>query len=129
MMNFDEVNIEQVNLQTQSCKYDKPPSKSATESQPKVSIEPLQTPNSTLQIPQPKFEVTPKIPKGSLHRNATSSKATNIYSIVDDLVQSPTTMSMLEVLQTFPSQRKYLLYSLGDLDLQDDQMIIFHVDK
>lgn len=44
-------------------------------------------------------------------------------------MQSHVAMSMLEVLQTCPSQQKYLLSSLGIVDPLDDRLIIFDVDK
>jgi len=97
-MNSDEVNIKQVNHQTRSCQYHKPPAKSKTESQPQVSIEPLSSSNGTLQIPSPKVEVIPKIPKGPLCWNTTSIKVAHTYSIVNDLVQYLFAMSMMEVL-------------------------------
>ena len=98
MMNFYEVNPSHINLQTWSRQYDKPSTSSATESKTKVSIEPLMTPNDPLQIPQPKFEAIPNIPTGPLHCDTASNQATHTYSIVDDLVESPAAMSMLEVL-------------------------------
>lgn len=123
MINFKEVKTKQVNLQTWSHQYNKPPAKLVTDSHPKVSIEPLLSPNGTLQIPPPKIEVPPKIPKGPLHRNVSSSKAALTYNIVDDLVQSLISMSMLEFLQTCQSQWKVLLFSLGIMDPSDDHMI------
>ena len=51
------------------------------------------------------------------------------YSIVDDLAQSPTTMSTLEVLKNFPSQRKALLFSLGVIDPFDSRLITFDLDQ
>lgn len=38
-------------------------------------------------------------------------------------------MSMLEVLQTFPSEQKAILSTLGVLDPSHDRLIIFDVDK
>lgn len=86
MMNFDEVNTEQVDLKTRLCQYDKPSAKSTTESQPKFYTKPLSLPNGTLQIPQPKVKVIPKIHKVLLHRNFACAKVSHTYSIVDDLV-------------------------------------------
>lgn len=104
------MNSEDINLQTHSYQYDNFPDTSTTDSQPKSSTEPLSSPNGTLQIPRLKVKVHPKITKGPLHRNVGSSKATHTYSIIYDLVQSPTSMSMLEVLQTFPFQWKAILW-------------------
>ena len=80
---------------------------------PSVSTGPLSTPNGPFQIPQTKVEVHTKIPKGPLHRNVASGKATHSYSIVDDLAQSPAVVSTLELLQSCPSQRKSLLSAMG----------------
>jgi hypothetical protein len=42
--------------------------------------------------------------------------ATQNYSMVEDLSQNPCVMSALEVLQSFPSQRKDLLSALGSVE-------------
>jgi hypothetical protein len=42
-----------------------------------------------------------------------NARATHNYSVVEDLSQTPCTMSALEVLQSCPSQRKALLAALG----------------
>lgn len=73
MMNSNEVNPFDINPQTWSCKYDKPSTSSSTASKTKESTEPLRTPNGPLHIPQPKYEVIPKIPKGPLHHNVDSN--------------------------------------------------------
>ena len=97
-MNYDEVKPFDINLQTQSGQYDKPSTLFTTESKTKSSPKPVMTPNGLLQIPQPKFEVIPKILKGPLHHNVASNWASHTYNIVDDLAQSLATMLMLEVL-------------------------------
>jgi hypothetical protein len=51
------------------------------------------------------------------------------YSLVDDLAQSPTAMSVLDVLQTCPTQWKSLLSSLGEVDPIDTQLITFDLDS
>ena len=60
----------------------------------------------------------PKIPKGvfkkTLH-NPNSRAAVN-YSVVEDLSQTPSAMSALEVLQSSPTQRDALLAALGSMD-------------
>ena len=113
MMNSDRPPTIDINLQTRSRQYNKPPTTSVPEPPPSVSTEPLSTPNGPLQIPQPKVEVCTKIPKGPLRRNVSSRKAIHSYSIIDDLAQSPTAISMLEILQSCPSQQKYLLSAMG----------------
>jgi hypothetical protein len=52
-----------------------------------------------------------------------------LNSLVDDLAQSPTAMSILEVLQTFPTQWKLLLFSLGAVEPTDTHLITFDLDS
>ena len=87
-----------LNLQTRSRQYSTPLVLPAFESPSSGPTKPLSTPNGPLQIPPPKAEVHTKIPKGPLRRNATSSRATHSYSIVDDMAQSPAAISTLEIL-------------------------------
>ena len=87
------------------------------------------TPNGPLKIPQPRAEVHTKIPKGPLRRNDASGKVAHSYSIVDDLGQSLAAISMLELLQSCTSQRKYLLSSVGVVDPYNDRLIVFDVDR
>jgi len=128
MMNTNEDNPSDINLQIQSCQYEKPSTSSATESKTKAFVEPHTPPNGLLQIPPPKFEAIPKIPKVPLRHNVASNQATHTYSIVDDLAQSPAVMSMQEVLQSCPSQNKTLLTTLGVVDPSEDHLIVFSVD-
>jgi len=86
------------------------------------------TPNGQLHIPQPKVEAIPKIPKGPLGHNMTPNQVSHTYNIVDNLVQSPPAMSTLEVLHSFPSQKKALLTSLGIVNPCDDHVFFFPID-
>jgi hypothetical protein len=54
---------------------------------------------------------------------------THSYSLVDDLAQSPTSMSILEVLQTCRTQRKPLFSTLGAVDPADTRLITFYLDS
>jgi hypothetical protein len=45
-----------------------------------------------------------------------NARAAQNYFVVEDLSQTPCAMSTLEVLQSFPSQRKYLLATLGSTE-------------
>ena len=67
MMNSDQPITVDLNLQTRSCQYNKPPAMSATETPSSEPTEPLSTPNGPLLILKPKAEVHTKIPKGPLH--------------------------------------------------------------
>ena len=62
-----------------------------------------------------KTEVAPHISKGVLKRlgHNPNDRATQNYSVVEDLGHTPCAMSALEVLQNCPSQRKAFLSALG----------------
>lgn len=64
--------------------------------------------------------------KSSYNPNA---RATRHYIIVEDLVQAPSTMSTLEVLQTCPTQRKSLLFSIGGINPADLNLITFDLEN
>ena len=51
------------------------------------------------------------------------------YNIVDDLAQTPTAMSALEVLKTCPMQWKALLASFGVVDPSDSKLITFNTEN
>jgi hypothetical protein len=55
------------------------------------------------------------IPKGAFKKASHNpkSRATQNYFVVEDLSQTPCAMSTLEVLQSYPTQRKALLTALG----------------
>lgn len=55
----------------------------------------------------------------------THVKLSRNYSIVDELAQSPTTMSILEVLQTCPSHKKSLLTTSATIDPLDSHHMTF----
>jgi hypothetical protein len=76
-----------------------------------------------------KLEPPPRIPKGVLKCSThnPNARATQNYSIVEDLGQTPCAMSALEVLQTCPSQRNALLSALGSLEPSGSKVIKFDV--
>lgn len=53
----------------------------------------------------------------------------SLHSIVHDLTQSPIVMSSFEVLQTHPLFWKYLLSTLGVVNLSNDRIITFKTKK
>ena len=59
-------------------------------------------PTTPLTISNMPIEPFPKMAKGPTRREGNHSKAAHNYSIIDDLAQSPSTMSALEVLQSCP---------------------------
>jgi hypothetical protein len=84
-----------------------------------------------LVIPLPSAEPPLCIPRIPLRWNVYNpqARAAHNYSLVDDLAQSPATMSVLEVLQTCPTQRKSLLSTLGAVDPSDTRLITFDLDS
>ena len=77
------------------------------------------TVNLPLQLP-----LFPCPPIRRVSNNATARAAVS-YSIMDDLAQTPTAMSALEVLKTCPMQWKSLLAALGAADPFDSKLITF----
>jgi hypothetical protein len=75
------------------------------------------------------LEPPPRILKGVLKRSThnPNARASQNYSIVEDLGQTPCAMLALEVLQTCPSQRNALLSVLGALDPCGSKVIKFDV--
>jgi hypothetical protein len=71
-----------------------------------------------LQIEKTLGETMTHIPKGAFKRAShnPNARATQNYSVVEDLSQTPCAMSALEVLQSFPAQRKALLTALGSTE-------------
>jgi len=81
---------EEILLQTRNLTYDNPP-----ELNPSTLV--MIMPTRPLTIMKPPIDVMPKMVKVPLWRARSNSKATHNYSIVDDLAQSPSFMSVLEV--------------------------------
>jgi hypothetical protein len=63
-------------------------------------------------------ETMTDIPKNVLKKDShnPNARAADNYSVVEDLAQTPCPMFALEVLQSFPSQRKVLLSTLGSTE-------------
>jgi hypothetical protein len=75
-------------------------------------------PSLPLQIEKTLGETMTRIPKGAFKKAShnPNARATQNYSVVEDLSQTPCAMSALEVLQSCPSQRKALLATLGSTE-------------
>jgi hypothetical protein len=71
-----------------------------------------------LQIEKTLGETMTHIPKGAFKKDShnPNARATQNYSVVEDLSQTPCAMSALEVLQSCPAQRKSLLTTLGSTE-------------
>jgi hypothetical protein len=72
-------------------------------------------PLTPVQIEKTVGETMTRIPKGVFKKASHNPnvRATENYFVVEDLAQTPCTMSSLGVLQSFPSHRKALLSALG----------------
>jgi hypothetical protein len=71
-------------------------------------------------------ETMTRFPKGAFNKSShnMNTRATQNYSMVEYLSQTPCAMSALVVLQSFPSQRKALLASLGSTETCNPGMIM-----
>jgi hypothetical protein len=78
----------------------------------------VELPSLPLQIEKMLGETMTHIPKGAFKKDShnPNARATQNYSVVEDLSQTPCAMSTLEVLQSCPSQRKALLTTLGSTE-------------
>jgi hypothetical protein len=83
-------------------------------------------PSIPLQIEKTMGETMTRIPKGAFKKSShnLNARASQNYSVVEDLSQTPCAMSSLDVLQSFPSQRKNLLAALGSAKTCNTQMIM-----
>ena len=113
---------EEMFFQTRNQNYDTPPDTNASRAS-------TSAPTSPLTISNMPIEPFTKMAKGPTRRAGNHSKATHTYSITDDLTQSPTAMSALEVLQSFPKQRKALISVLGTIDPANTHLMAFDLDK
>jgi hypothetical protein len=85
-----------------------------------------ENPSLPLQIEKTLGETMTCIPKGAFKKAShnPNARAAQNYSVVEDLSQTPCAMSALEVLQSFPSQRKALLAALGSAETCNPGMIM-----
>ena len=86
------------------------------------------TTTSTEVVPPIIPELTIKPPKGVVHKSTFNPRArvAQNYNIVEDLAQSPSAMSTLEVLQNCPSQKQALLSAIGGIDPTDSNLVAFN---
>ena len=92
-------------LQTQAKNYES--NYSQKDKQHTKTSSPLLLEKPMLEIPKGVFKKTYHNPNVRVSPN---------YSIVEDLAQNPCTMSSLELLQSYPSQRNALLEAIGIID-------------
>jgi hypothetical protein len=86
-------------------------------------------PSLPLYIEKTLGETMTHIPKGAFTKasNNPNARATHNYSMVEDLSQTPCVMSTLEVLQSYPSQRKSLLATLGSAETCNPSTIMLDI--
>jgi hypothetical protein len=96
-----------------------------------VSLPSANPPYEPLQIEKPMFDSILRPPKSTIHKATfnPSSCAAHNYNIVEDFSQASCAMSVLEVLQHCPSQRRTLLATLGIVDLDSSNHIMFNLDN
>jgi hypothetical protein len=113
-------------MEVHSTMYDMPPDSTPTTSKAAPS-----TIGQPLMIPHPKTKSNICIPRISLGRNVNNPhvRETHNYSLVDNLTQSPTAMSVLKVLQTYPNQWKSMFSALGAINPVDTRLITFDLDS
>jgi hypothetical protein len=88
------------------------------------------TPQSgSLQIEKPTFDSILHPPKSTIGKSTfnPSSRVAQNYNIVEDLAQAPCAMSILKVLQHFPSQRRTLLAAIGVIDSESSNNTMFNL--
>jgi hypothetical protein len=117
---------EEILLQSRNRQYGMPPDSTPTTSETRPA-----TTGQPLMIPCPNAEPISRIPRMPLRWNIHNLHARDAhnYSLVDDLAQSPAAISVLEILQTCPSQRKSLLSALGAINTADTQLITLDSDN
>jgi hypothetical protein len=96
-----------------------------------VSPPSVNPPSGPLQNEKPTFDSILRPPKSTICKSTfnPSSRAAQNYNIVEDLAQAPCAMSAFEVLQHCPSQCRTLLASIGTVDLESSNNIMFNLDN
>jgi hypothetical protein len=124
--NILHIREEEILLQTHDRQYNMPP-----DSTPTTSEKTPATIEQPFMIPHPNIEPNPRIPCIPLRRNVHKphARTTHNYSLVNDLAQSPATMFVLEVFQTYSSQRKSFLFALGAVNPAYTQLITIDLDS
>jgi hypothetical protein len=116
---------EEIILQMSSRQYSAPP-----ESTPTTSEVSPATVVQLLMIPHPNAYPSICIAHILLRQNVNNPQARVVhkYSLVNYLAQYPPAMSILEVLQTCPTQQESLFSTLGVVDPADTRLITFDLD-
>ena len=112
-----------IDLATRAKNYDK-----QLEGEPSVHADSPSLPqsNGPLTFEKTTFEAPSHPSKETLRRTYNLNvRAAQHYSIVEDLAQALCAMYALEVLQSYPSQRKALLQAIGVVDSANASLLSF----
>ena len=124
---------DKLNMHNQT--YEKPVEKkykgASFKKTPPTNYSPPPSSNGPLKIEKPNLNLILWPPKSTIWKYVfnTSAQVTQFYNVVEDLVQAPCAMSTLEVLQSFPTQRKNLLSALGALYTKNSTLITFNMEN
>ena len=111
-----------IGLSMQAKNYDQSDGRSTTNETPSTSQS-----DCPLTLEKPTFELPSSPSKATVHQTThnINTQASQHYSIVEDLAQSPCAMSTLEVLQSYPTQWKALLTAISGVDPSNMSLISF----
>jgi hypothetical protein len=114
-------------------KYYSPPKEKVEDIPPSLvqPSPPTSPPNGPLHLKRPDLDtVLHPPPKGIVRKSVFNPhiRAAQNYSIVEYLLQAPSTMLALKVLQSFPAQWKALLKAIGEIDPTNTNLIIFDLE-
>jgi hypothetical protein len=110
------------------------PSKEKVDDVPPILVQPSSTTpptNGPLHLERPSLDIVLRPPpKGVVWKSAFNphARVAQNYNIVEDLAQTPSAMSALEVLQSCPAQWKALLKAIGGIDPTNTNLIVFDLD-
>jgi hypothetical protein len=110
------------------------PSKNKVDDSPPPLVQPppsTSPPNGPLHLKRPSLDTVLCPPPKDIVRKSSFNphvRAAQNYSIVEDLVQAPSTMSSLKVLQSCPMQQKAFLEAIGGINPTDTNLIIFDLE-
>jgi len=88
-------------------------------------------PHGPFHIHKPVSNTILRPPKNTIHKAVFNPNAwaTQHYNIVEDLAQAPCAMSTLEVLQNCPAQRRTLLSTLGAIEPETSNHLMFNLEN
>lgn len=117
-----------IDLTMQAKSYEKQPE---GESFVLADYPPMPQSNGPLTIDKLTFEPPSCPSKGALQCTTHNLHVHSVqhYNIVEDLSQAPCAMSILEVLQSCPTQWKYLINAIGAINAVDASLLFFDPEK